>query len=309
MDFGLKIPFIISISERISCTIVFGGGGSTTVEVLIGDLGTKQLPNLPDEMEASSVLRHNGTMLFCGGFYNFQLDHGTWKKHSSLNTTRVNHSAVTTQTATFLFGGNDSRTTYEYLPKDSTTWLIGKTEIPGGFERGCAIAVKSDQEIWLLGGRWTGKRILSFNVQDHTFQELPSQLNVERVGLRCAFIPNTKKVMITGGFNDSTEILDTEDGSVTMANPMNSKRTHHGIGVVTINGGRRLAVFGGYNGRSELDSVEIYNQAERWETSNMKLKQPKCFFAFISVTLADVILPYSNSAAKQQAARQVTKKP
>ena len=59
--------------------------------------------------------------------------------------------------------------------------------------------------------------------------------------------------MITGGYNDgsldSTEVLDTEDGSVTMASPMNSKRDGHGMGVVTINGKDRLAVFGGYDGR------------------------------------------------------------
>ena len=52
---------------------------------------------------------------------------------------------VTTQEATFIFGGGYSRTTYEYLPKDSIQWLIGKTEISG---RGCAIVVKSGQEIW-----------------------------------------------------------------------------------------------------------------------------------------------------------------
>ena len=38
------------------------------------------------------------------------------------------------------------------------------------------------------------------------------------------FIPNTNKIMITGGYSDdyldSTEILDTEGGSVTMASPM-----------------------------------------------------------------------------------------
>merc|ERR1711963_1347729 len=138
------------------------------------------------------MVLHDGTILLCGGWKNkqkcLQLDHGTWKKHSTLNEMRVYHSAVTTQTATFLFGGDYSRTTYEYLPKDSsTTWLMGKTEIPGGFFNGCAIAVKSDQEIWLIGGCRTRKRILSFNVKDHTFQELHSQLNVGRRFHRCAF--------------------------------------------------------------------------------------------------------------------------
>ena len=77
------------------------------------------------------------------------MDHGNWKKHSTINKNRVSHSAVTTQTAIFLFGGGYSRTTYEYLPKDSIQWLIGKTEISGrGFSSGCAIVVKSGQEIW-----------------------------------------------------------------------------------------------------------------------------------------------------------------
>ena len=63
-------------------------------------------------------------------------------------------------------------------------------------------------------------------MKNHTFQELPSQFNVGRYGLRCAFFPNTNKIMITGGVEgslDSVEILDNEDGSATMASPINSK--------------------------------------------------------------------------------------
>ena len=292
-----------SFPERVSCVIIAGGYNKSSVEVLTDDLGTRQLPNLPDEIWRSSMILHNGTILLCGGHNNrqmcLQLDHGTWKEHSTLNKSRVYHSAVTTQTATFLFGGDCSRKTYEYLPKDSTTWLMGKTNIPGGFGRGCAIAVKSDQEIWLIGGKTLGhqivKRILSFNVEDHTFQELPSQLNSNRSSHSCAFIPNTNKVMITGGANpgylDYTEILDTEDGSVTMASPMNSKRHVDGMGVVTINGEERLAVFRGFYGISiHLDSVELYNsQTGKWEFTDIKLKEGKSNFGFLSVKLADVI--------------------
>ena len=83
--------------------------------------------------------------------------------------------------------------------KNSTSWLMGKSRIPGGFDRGFAIAVKSGQEIWLIGGDGTENRILSFSINDHTFQVLPFQLNVGREGHRCAFIPNTNKIMITGG--------------------------------------------------------------------------------------------------------------
>ena len=162
------------------------------MDILPEDLGIKQLPNLPQNIDGSSMVAHNGTILLCGGWSNekqcLQMDHGTWKEHGTLNVDRALHSAVTTQAATFVFGGFYSRTTYEYLPKGSTRWLTGKTEIPGGFRNGCAIAVKSGQEIWLIGGLGTEKRILSFDVDSHTFQVLPFQLNVGRYGLSCALI-------------------------------------------------------------------------------------------------------------------------
>ena len=164
--------------ERISCLLI--AGSNSTVEVFNGDFVTKNLPYLPARILASSMVMHNGTILLSGGFENdqkcLQLSRGIWKEHSNLNMPRLLHSAVATKTATFIFGGEHSKTTYEYLPKDSTVWLKGKNKIPGGFSGGCAIAVKSEQEIWLVGGLRTGKRILSFNVNNHTFQELPFQL-------------------------------------------------------------------------------------------------------------------------------------
>ena len=222
------------------------------------------------------------------------MDHGTWKVYSTLNRRRDWHSAVTTQTATFIFGGRYSRTTYEYLPKDSTKWLMGRTGIPGGFDRGFAIAFKSGQEIWLIGGAKTKRRILRFNVESHTFQVLPFQLNEGRWGHKCAFIPNTNKIMITGGYGygvlDSTEVLDTEDGNVTMASPMKFKRDNHGMGVVTINGENKLAVFGGHDGRNELDSVELYNtHTEKWEMADFKLREAESGLSFLTVSLGDII--------------------
>ena len=252
----------------------------------------------------------NGSILLCGGTNNsrkcLQLDHGIWKEHSTLNEPRVLHSAVTTQKATFLFGGRDSPYTYEYLPKDSTTWLMGKTRLPlintttlffqyGHFD-GCAIAVRSEQEILLIGGGHDiNDRIIKFDVNKHTFQVWHSKLKVGRFAHRCAFIPNTNKVMITGGYTevgsgvilDSTEILNTEDGSITMGSSMNSKRTRHGLDVVTINGEDRLAAFGGYNDRNhEVDCVEFYNtQTKKWEMTSIKMNEPKGWFGFLSIKL------------------------
>ena len=89
---------------------------------------------------------------------------------------------------------------------------------------------------------------------------------------------------------DSTEILDTEDGSVTMASPMNSKRRNHGMGVITIDNEDRLAVFGGHDGENMLDSVELYNtQTEKWETSDIKLKEPKIACGNLTIKLGDIM--------------------
>ena len=222
-----------------------------------------------------------------------QLDHGTLKEHSTLNVSRVGFSVVATKNATFVFGGLHSRDTYEYLPKDSSIWLIGKTKIPRGFYEGSAISVKSDHEIWLIGGLDTERRILSFNVKEHTFQVLPAKLFVDRWGgHQCAFIPNTSKIMITGGWrSDRAEIIDTEDGTVAMTNSMNFQRRFHGMGIVTINGKDRLAAFGGYDTEIYLDSLELYNtKTAEWETSSIKLSDKKASFAFLSVKFKDVNL-------------------
>ena len=123
---------------------------------------------------------------------------------------------------------------------------------------------------------------------------MPFQLNLGRWGHRYAFIPNTSKVMITGGYSDgyldSTEILDCEDGSVTMGSPMNSKRYMHGMGVVTINGENRVVVLGGFDDGKDLDSVELYNtKTEKWEMADFKLSEAKWGFGFHTIKLGDVL--------------------
>ena len=155
------------------------------------------------------------------------------------------------------------------------------------------------EEIWLIGGYRNGKRILKFNVNDHTFHEMGTQLNVDRIGQKCCFIPNTNKIMITGGYYangsdlvriDSTEIYNTEDGSTTLASPMNFARCHHGMGVITINGEDRLAVFGGFDGRRSLDSVELYNtESKKWEISKIRLNGGGgSDFGILQIKLADI---------------------
>ena len=68
--------------------IAGGDYGNSSVEVLTGDLGTKQLSNLPERIIQSSMFLHNGTIFLCGGIRNLkkclQLDHGTWRSIAPL---------------------------------------------------------------------------------------------------------------------------------------------------------------------------------------------------------------------------------
>ena len=89
-----KLFEMLLFSGKISGIIVAGGytvslDGSSRVDFLAGDLGIKQLPNLPHRITRSSMVAYNGTILLCGGWDNekkcLQLGHGTWKEHSTLN--------------------------------------------------------------------------------------------------------------------------------------------------------------------------------------------------------------------------------
>ena len=75
-----------------------------------------------------------------------------------------------------------------------------------------------------------------------------------------------------------------------MASPMNFKRQDHGMGVVTVNGEDRVAVFGGREGFDELDSVELYNTyTEKWEMAGFKLSKARSYFSFLTVKLGDIL--------------------
>ena len=61
---------MLFFSGRISAIIVAGGRESSVVHLLIGNLGIKQLPTLPQNIDYSSMVAHDGTILLCGGFGN-----------------------------------------------------------------------------------------------------------------------------------------------------------------------------------------------------------------------------------------------
>ena len=295
------------------CVIIAGGYSIDrrldSVEVISGLSKIKiQLPKLPDKINQCSMFLHNGSLMFCVMGYAqavshkcFQLDKGKWKRHSKMNYPRDGAKVVSTDKGTFLFDGSMSSKTYEFLPKNpgAKKWIVHKKrQIPGGFISGCAIEVKSKQQIWFIGGRPESihgpnyhDRILSFDINTETFQELSTKLNLGRHLHACSYIPGTRKILVTGGFSHSykyentTEIIDTDDGSVAMGGSMNIGRVGHGMGTIKINGKERLIVFGGENGHENANSsVELYNaETDQWEMADFNLEEPRFDFGCVTV--------------------------
>ena len=228
------------------------------------------------------------------------MEENGWTPHSNLNKERKWASAVATNTATFIFGGDESIFTYEYLEQGSSTnWQEGNERIPGlGFKRGCAVAV-FDEEVWIIGGWHTGSRILSFNTRNHKFKELTTiQLKEGRGAQKCIQIPGTTKIIVSGGRDpssgkqlDSAEIIDFESKSVKNTGKMNFKRVYHGIGILTLDGQDQVAIFGGSDDNYDLlDSVEVYDQkTQKWKIrADMKLSQARTHFGFLTIKHDDI---------------------
>ena len=271
--------------------------GGYNAEVLSNEssMTNKKLAELPKRISKSPSLFRNGdNLLLCGGYNNenkcLMHDNDSWKEHSTLTQNRSYASAVTTADGTFIFGGEiyyqRIEYTFEFLPRNSKVWQKGRNKIPNGLTTGCAVEVPNKQEILLIGG---SGGILKFHIETQTFEEMDVSLLQERYAHTCARLPNTNLIVITGGFDsdfneqDTSEIFNMQDNTITLGNPMNTKRYSHGIAVITIDNEDRLAVFGGYGDRY-LDSVETLNpRTRKWEVSDLELEDSNRAFGYISL--------------------------
>ena len=270
-----------------------------SVEVISDDARNNiQLPDLPETITWSSMINHNGVILLCGGENNGQtclkMEEKGWNHHSNLKQKRSGVSAVATNTTTFIFGGPMSKNTFEYLEQGSSSnWQEGNEIIPDGFIGGCIIAI-SDEEVWLIGGYGTYSRILSFNTTSHKFTEVNTiKLNEGRYAQRCIQIPGTNQIIVSGGVDsssnvlDSAEIIDFASKSVNNTGKMNYKRAYHGIGILTLDGEYQVSILGGYVGNNSLDSVEVYDQeTQNW--TGIKPSQARYNFGFLTINRDDI---------------------
>ena len=292
-----------SVSVKVGTMILAAGRGNIAdhsfLEILAPNSRTTiQLPNLPYEDPSCSIFIHNGTLMICGGYREdnpkkcYQLSNGIWTKFSDLNCNRFSTHVVSTNEATYLFGGNGASKTFEFLPKNGKTWKLGENEIPKGFCDGSAVEIKSRNEIWLIGGTESCKRILIFDLKTHIFKELPSTLNRLRfMSKSISLILNGIEVILVTGGNGgrnlrTVEIINTQDGSCTLlTNKMVFPRLGHGIGILKIENQEKIAVFGGSDGKGNpQDSVEIFDiETKEWKLAeNIKLKEARYFFPFIN---------------------------
>ena len=143
------------------------------------------------------------------------------------------------------------------------------------------------------------------------------KLKVGRRDHKCAYIPGTNKIVITGGMVgalfarpykpgektisdfrgsvfDSTEIIDIDSETISMGNPMNLRRHSHGIGHVAINGKDKLVVFGGTDGGGNnakaLDEIEIYdNETDQWKLSTIRLDKGVRNIECLNIKLGEIL--------------------
>lgn len=262
------------------------------------------LPDLPSGIggQPSLIMTHNQKIILCGGINNrkscLEMKSSSWKLHSSLSKERRLASAVVMKEGIFIFGGEDSKYTWEWLPNNgSSHWILGDSDIPSpGFNSGCAVKI-SEIEIALIGGEaydsihssWKGlKKLLIFNTDTKNWTaEHDNVLKEGRYEHACALFSN--KIIVTGGLSfyfrenlASTEVIDIQDLTIsTVSGSLNQRRARHGLVKAQIGAKQTLMVMGGYEW---IDSIETWNEATgNWTISRIKLSISRFGFGYLSV--------------------------
>ena len=292
-----------------------GGSGEnnkifSTVEVIPSVGSQFPIPNFPKQIFGCHLFMQNGTLTAAGGFdwngsFNetwYQLKNGFWQINTALKTSGycTPTNMVITSKAIYTFGADENANKVRYLPNNGKNWMVKEhIEIPGQFRIGCAVEIKSKGEIWLIGGNDdNGNRILSFDLETHTFKDLPLKLITGRSRHICFVtkIGDSEVILVTGGNSEaktpkrhtllnSVEIINIADGSVTSSPLMTFRRNGHGIGTLNINNQPRICVFGGWNGEKEENTVEVFDEETlKWElVKDFQMMEFKSEFGYITI--------------------------
>ena len=244
-----------------------------------------------------SIFQHGTDILLCGSDENacWKLDHENtnWSKFNTLLMQEYPTSSVQMINGTYLFA--DSKATHmimEFIAHNKKEWQSG-TEIPGNVITPCVVDI-SDDEFLIIGGydsdtQHPSGRILKFNTKYKKWTDTAIKLEPELQRHRCYTF--NKKVIITGGLSGMnqqktsvTKIIDIHDNGelkIRQAGNMTENRVDHGMGVIEIDNEYKVIAFGGSDGGTFLNSVEIWNDInETWSKSSLVLRQPKSSFSF-----------------------------
>ena len=150
----MHIKFIFSEDEMTA--LIVGGWDDNSILLKTTEIipkgrtcSSNSLPSLPTGIsrQPSLVQTSEEEILLCGGnYYGRQkclvLKDNQWKPHSNLKNSRRWASAVSMPLGIFLFGGDFSKTTWEWLSSETNQWQHGNTNIPGrGLYQGCAVKI------------------------------------------------------------------------------------------------------------------------------------------------------------------------
>ena len=267
--------------------------------------GKCNVANFPMRISGTpQMFMHANRILVCGGYQDsnsspecYRYERYRWKHYNTMHQKRTYAVGVQSDYGYFVFGGDTSPSTSEYLPKNSNQWKSGPY-IDGGINGGCGVSLP-DGSIFLIGGKGnhTRKRFLKYDdPRSGNPTTYTNELAHGRYGARCIYFNN--KILITGG-NDGewydcdrrhtvrTEIFDfsKNDFIIRRGGPFNERRSWHGIGIMNINDQPTVVAFGGACGNNWLRSVEIWDDKnEIWKlASYIQLSEKKHDFGFASV--------------------------
>ena len=240
------------------------------------------------------VMTSNGdNLLNCGGYPNFKqcysldIKEKRWIHHSNLTQERYFATSVTMPNGVYIFGGSNSPTTTDFLPKNSGVWQAVPSIIPNGFKWGCGVQI-SQEDLLLIGGWGTEDRLLEFNTTTNNFTIRGSKLQQGRRGHSCTLLNDT--IIVAGGRSasrnvlNSTELVPLTNGSPRFGGDLNMARAFFGLATIGVQQ-KKAYSFGGWDSSyTDLQSVEEWDaDTEQWKLATFSLKEAKWRFGYLAV--------------------------
>ena len=201
--------------------------------------------------------------------------------------TRFRPSAVYTSEGVLVVGGNPSRNSIEFLPKQSTNW-VARNDIPGnGVYASCMVMV-SESVAMVVGGAYSMTAVRLYDVTTDQWTDLSSM----SVGVYNHDCVNTEQgVLVAGGYNRGqftgrSVLIDPRTGQVETVGSLNVARGFHKLTKV---GGKVLAI-AGYNGAKLASTEEWVPATKSWVMSSLSLDVARFRFGVLTVPVPASVL-------------------